>query len=295
METPKISVVIPTYNRPNLLSRAIESVINQTYTDYECLVVDDASPADSLSAVDNFDDDRIQYFEHETNQGASAARNTGIANSKGDYIAFLDDDDEWLPTKLEKQMKLFQDQPDDIGLLYTWMDYRKQSGELVRTYDPTHSGYIFPHMLDGQRIGSCSTLVVRTEVARKVGGFDENLPRGNDGDFIRRVSREYKVEYVPEVLVNYYVEHDSDRITREDEQGIRNAIHGKQTKLRKFNEELKQYPKRKAMIHSNLGRRYGLVGEYKNSIQSHYCAFKTSPRTLEVYKNMARTIRDILF
>jgi glycosyltransferase involved in cell wall biosynthesis len=295
MSSPEVSVVIPTYNRPDLLSRAIESVLDQTYTDFECLVVDDASPADSSSVVTGFDDDRLKYFEHETNQGASAARNTGIEQADGEYIAFLDDDDEWLPTKLEKQVGLFHDQSDDVGLIYSWMNYKKQSGELIYKYEPTHNGYIFPHVLDGQRIGSCSTLVVRTKVARQVDGFDEDLPRGNDGDFIRRVSREYKIEFVPEILVNYYVEHGSDRITSEDEQGIRNAIHGKQTKLRKFGEELNHYPKRKAMIYSNLARRYGQVGEYNNSIRYHARAVTASPNTLEVYKNIARTARDALF
>jgi hypothetical protein len=136
---------------------------------------------------------------------------------------------------------------------------------------------------------------VRAKVAWEVDGFDEDLPRGNDGDFIRRVSREYKIEFVPEILVNYYVEHGRDRITSEDEQGIRNAIHGKKTKLQKFDGELNQYPKRKAMIYSNLARRYGQVGEYNNSLRYHARAVTASPNTLEVYKNIARTARDALF
>jgi len=295
MSPPKVSVIIPTYNRPDLLFRAIESVLDQTYASLECIVVDDGSPADSSSVVEKFGDDRLRYFEHETNQGASAARNTGIQHARGEYIAFLDDDDEWLPTKLDKQVEFFFKQSDDIGLIYTWMNYRKQSGELIRAYTPIHSGYIFPHVLDGQRIGSCSTLMMRTEVARQVDGFDENLPRGNDGDFIRRVSRVYKVDFVPEILVNYYVEHGSDRITSEDEQGIRNAIHGNQTKLRKFDEELNRYPERKAMIYSNLAQRYAQIGEYSNSLHYHTRAVARSPNTLKVYKNIARTTRDILF
>lgn len=290
MSSPEVSVIIPTYNRPNLLPRAIGSVLNQTYTNFECIVVDDASPVDSSSVVAEFDDDRLVYFEHEINQGASAARNTGIAHAKGEYIAFLDDDDEWLSTKLEKQIDLFNNLSDDIGLIYTWMNYRKQGGDLVKEYKPTYQGYVFPHVLDGQRIGGCPTLLVRKEVVDEVDGFDESLPRGNDGDFIRRVCINYKVAHIPEALVNVYVDHGHDRITDEDEEGIRNAIKGQEIKLKKFGPELEKYPKRAGRIHAQIAFRYSQLGEWQ-SCKSHYRkAISTAPMSFEVYKSIGRSL-----
>ena len=100
-----VSVVIPTFNRPAMLARAIESVLNQTYSNLEIIVVDDASEGDIEAVVKSFDDERIKLIRHEHNQGGSAARNTGIWHSRGRYIAFLDDDDEWLSQKTERQLK----------------------------------------------------------------------------------------------------------------------------------------------------------------------------------------------
>src|SRR5688572_26839751 len=98
---PKVSVVIPTHNRPLMLRRAIDSVLAQTYQDFEIIVVDDGLRERSDNVVKLFEDDRIRYISHEQEHGAPAARNTGIKNSNGELIAFLDDDDEWLPQKLE--------------------------------------------------------------------------------------------------------------------------------------------------------------------------------------------------
>ncbi len=105
---PTVSVIIPTYNRANLVSRAIKSVLNQTYQDFEIIVVDDCSEDNTEEIVKSFNDSRIRYIKHKKNKGGSAARNTGIKRARGKYIAFLDDDDEWLPSKLEKQIMLFE-------------------------------------------------------------------------------------------------------------------------------------------------------------------------------------------
>ena len=99
-----VSVIIPTYNRKRLLSRAVKSVLNQSYSNLECIIVDDASSDETREVINSFQDDRIIYFRHEENKGASAARNTGIKKSQGEFIAFLDDDDLWFPEKLNKQL-----------------------------------------------------------------------------------------------------------------------------------------------------------------------------------------------
>src|SRR5258705_13939604 len=102
----QVSVVIPTHNRSEFLRSAIASVLGQTYQDFELIVVDDASTDSTAEVVVSFNDSRIKFIRHQTNQGGSAARNTGIRASKCDYIAFLDDDDEWSPRKLSKQVEV---------------------------------------------------------------------------------------------------------------------------------------------------------------------------------------------
>lgn len=294
MSSPKISVIITTYNRPELLPRAIESVLNQTYTNLECIVVDDASETETTAVIEEFDDDRLRYYEHGVNRGLSTARNTGIKHAEGQYIAFLDDDDEWLSRKLEKQVGLFNELDEEYAIIYCWMDYRKNSdGTVVREYRPTHKGYIFPQMLDGQVIGSGSTLLVRRAVAEEI-QFDKTLPRGIDGDFIRRVCEEYKVEYVPESLVNYFIEHGNERITQNDEQGIYNHINSHQVKFDKFEKELKQYPARASNLYGDIAFHYGLVGDWKLSLMNYYYAIVIDPYGKNGYKWLLRSIVYLL-
>src|SRR5690348_13147078 len=109
-----VSVIIPTHNRSDFLRNAITSVLNQTYQDFEIIVVDDGSTDNTSEVVANFSDERITFIRHDTNKGGSAARNTGILASKCDYIAFLDDDDEWLPDKLRKQMEILVASPPEV-------------------------------------------------------------------------------------------------------------------------------------------------------------------------------------
>lgn len=293
MGTPLVSVVIPTYNRASLVPRAIESVLAQTHSDFEIIVVDDASTDDTQATVQAYDDDRIMYLAHETNRHVSAARNTGIAHASGEYIAFLDDDDEWRPTKLKKQIDCMCATGEEVAMVYCWMDYR--DGEtIVRRYRPQLRGDIFERAIGGQPIGGCSTLLVRAEAIDRVGGFDESLPRGNDGDFIRRVARIYQVDYVPEVLVHHYVNHEHGRITEETTEGVENAIRANEVKLEKFSAELAEQPKLKAEIYARLGLRHCQLGNYRTGIAYHLKAIRRDPLNPSVYKQQLVTLHRIL-
>lgn len=116
---PKVSVIIPTYNRARYLHRAIQSVLDQRFPDLEIIVVDDASTDDTAQVIEGFRDPRIRYFRHNTNRREAASRNTGVQNAVGDYIAFLDDDDVWLPDKLAIQVNLLDISSLKIGAVYT--------------------------------------------------------------------------------------------------------------------------------------------------------------------------------
>ncbi|PJA63262.1 MAG: glycosyl transferase, partial [Candidatus Portnoybacteria bacterium CG_4_9_14_3_um_filter_44_9] len=115
----KVSVIIPTCNRPDLLPRAIKSVLSQIYQDFEIIVVDDGDKRSAENVVRQFKDNRIKYIKHVERKGGAAARNTGIKAAQGEFIAFLDDDDEWLPKKLEIQMRQFENTPNDVGFCFS--------------------------------------------------------------------------------------------------------------------------------------------------------------------------------
>ena len=284
---PTVSVIIPTHNRSQLLKRAIGSVLNQTYSKLECIVVDDASTDETTEVVASFNDDRIRGFRHKINRHASAARNTGIRHSKGELIAFLDDDDEWMIDKLEKQVELLIKSKQNIGLIYSWMSYMKGQKELY-LYNPKLKGHIFKDMLDKQAIGNSSTLLVRRQVIEKIGGFDESLPRGNDGDFIRRVCRKYEVDYVPEVLVKVYTEHGSERISSKNKESIKNAIKGEKIKFSKFHKELNALPEQKSNIYTHIGNHYAALRHFKSAFRYYLKAIIASPKNRKYYKTLIK-------
>lgn len=189
-----ISVVIPTCNRASLLQRAIESVRAQTYQYLEILVVDDASNDETRQVVDGFNDPRMRYVRHATNRGGSAARNTGVCLAQGKYVAFLDDDDTWTPTKLARQLEHMH------GLDAT------SCGALVngqRVLLAHRTGVLRPcDLRRAYRGAGTSGLLVRTEVIAKT-LFDERLRSGQDWDLMIRLVSEYKVGFLNEPLVIY--------------------------------------------------------------------------------------------
>ena len=117
MNRPKVSIIIPTYNRAKLLSRAIKSVLDQTFKDFELIIVDDGSTDNTKGVVEEFQkkDSRIKYIWQENSGAPAKPKNTGIRQARGEYVAFLDDDDEWFPKKLEKQIELFEDNIGFVG------------------------------------------------------------------------------------------------------------------------------------------------------------------------------------
>ncbi|AFZ45124.1 glycosyl transferase family 2 [Halothece sp. PCC 7418] len=294
---PLVSVIIPTYNRETLVYRAVKSVLAQTYQNLECIVVDDYSTDDTLETLTKLSsqDKRLKVISHLKNLHASAARNTGISATKGELIAFLDDDDAWLPEKLEKQVQCISTASSKVGLVYCWFDiYREQ--ERVGTRRPKLRGYIFDKLLTSQPLGNASTLLVRREVIDHIGGFDESLPRGNDGDFIRRVGQYYEIEVVAEVLVHYFIDHEGNqRITGIDQQSILNGIKGHEAKLKKFPEVFDTLPKQHAMLLAIIGREYARIGETKIAYSYLVSAIKRYPISLNPYSQTLRAMIEYLF
>jgi len=205
-ENTRVSVIIPTYNGAHLLDRAIQSVLNQTYQDFEIIVVDDASTDNTEGLVKSFDDGRIQYNRHEVTKGAAAARNTGIKIARGDYIAFQDSDDEWLPEKLEKQIKVFVDASSNVGVVYTgfWRIKNNKKVYIPFSRITQKEGNIHRSLLETNFIGTPAAMV-KTECLSRLGTFDERLPRLQDWELWIRISKYYCFKCIDEPLViSYY-------------------------------------------------------------------------------------------
>lgn len=213
----KVSAIITTYKRtPQMVKRAIDSVLNQTYKNIELIIVDD-SPSDyelrgEVKTMAEALGERVKYIQHEKNMGACAARNTGIKASSGEFIGFLDDDDEWLPEKIEKQLEKFTDQ--DIALVYCGnyeIDIQNNTQRIFNT--KYFRGMVFEHIIYGNYIGSNSFPLIRKNILVELGGFDVNLKAAQDFEMWLRISQKYKIDYVAQPLVNYYI-HGGEQITK---------------------------------------------------------------------------------
>ncbi len=208
-----VSVIIPTYSRPKYLLRAIDSVLAQTYKNIEIIVVDDNGEYSENQLYtehilsDLILNDRIIYLKHSVNKNASAARNTGLKASHGRYIAFLDDDDLFLPTKIEKQVEKLKNTSEIVGACYcNWAWYT--GDKLIKTNQYLGEGNLLESMLlmENQLSGG-SSLLLKRSVCEDLNGFDESFIRQQDWEFMTRFFRKYEIVLANEVLLHIHVEH----------------------------------------------------------------------------------------
>lgn len=278
---PKVSVIIPTHNRAESLRSAISSVLNQTFQDFEIIIVDDASKDNTREVVRELSDRRIKYLRHETNKREAAARNTGVTNASGEYIAFLDDDDEWLPEKLELQVDLLDSSPTVMGAVYTGsIRVDSATGRTLNHWMPTKRGNIFRDLLSMNCVGTPSTVLLRRECFKKVGLFDSSIAFGPDYDMWIRVSKQYHFDCIRRPLIKYYIH--SDRLSSNYDV----IVAGLETQLRKyawlFALDSKNYSRR----YSNLGISYCFSGNTKKGREALLRAIKLYPFEVRHYYNL---------
>jgi glycosyltransferase involved in cell wall biosynthesis len=211
---PAVSVILPTHNRAALLARSVGSVLAQTWSDLELIVVDDGSTDDIAAALRPVRDGRLRLVRLPDRVGGARARNAGLLEARGRFIAFQDSDDEWLPTKLEKQMAAFAAAPADIGVVYCacWREVEGKQLHYPRFDEPVVEGDLHAALLARNFIATpCA--VARREVLDEVGGFDDAMPRYQDWDLWVRVARQARFTHLPEELV---VQHEqADSISRD--------------------------------------------------------------------------------
>lgn len=265
----KISVVISTYNRADVLPRAIESVLKQTFSDFELIIIDDGSTDRTREIVENFErkDNRVRYIYQENSGGPSSPKNTGIKNAQGEYIAILDSDDEWMPEKLAKQMALFNENP-NLGFVscnsIVVDGIRKK--EWVYKIPRYKKSEIFENIMARDYMGSGSGMVYKKSVFSNVGFFDENLKSSQDKEMRMRLAQEYEFDFIDESLFKYYVH-------KENRSKVL-GIEGKEKDHEYIFEKYRKYYEGHPKIYSNKlrydGTRYVLAGDTKKARRSFY-------------------------
>ena len=203
MQSPLFSVVIPTYNRAHVLRRSVDSVLRQTYRNFELLIIDDGSTDETKSLIEEYDDPRVRYLAHERNLGQNRALNTGIESARGELISFLDSDDEWMPEMLERVLEKFRSDP-EFGCVYTLYAVRDLSGSIRAPIGSNLEGNIYKEALEHGEISPPSALTVRRRCFDVVGKFDPDIVVCQDDIMFLRLAKEFKFGRVDEVLANMY-------------------------------------------------------------------------------------------
>lgn len=272
-----VCVVIPTYKGSDNIVRAVESVLNQTYKNVEIIVVDDNGKGTDeqqkteATLKSYIKENRIKYLTHERNINGSAARNTGVRASNGNYIAFLDDDDEYLPENIENHINKFAELSEDYGITYCAKKLFHKDGRTEIITPPSEGDILFDFMCSKIRIGS-SFIMVKREAYDAVNGFDESFRRHQDWEFVARILFKYKAGKVEGLGLNKYLL--ARNSAKNPEQFEKFRIHY----LEKLKFVIESFPKEKQQKiydahYSQIGKEYFKAKNVKKSIE---WALKTS-------------------
>lgn len=219
---PQLSVVIPVYNGEKTIRETIESVLSQTFTDFELLIINDGSTDQTVEIIDSFADPRIQIFSYK-NAGLAASRNRGIDRATTDYIAFIDADDLWTPEKLYDQFQALQDHP-EAAVAYSWTDFIDDSGQVIYPGGyPTVNGDAYAHLLLVCVLENGSNPLIKKQALQEIGGFDESLAAAEDWDLYIRLAARYPFVGVPRPQVLYRVATNnmSSQVLRQEAASLR--------------------------------------------------------------------------
>jgi len=219
---PVISVIIPVYNGEKTIQETIESVLNQTLSDFELLVINDGSQDATVEIVERIQDTRLKIFSY-PNAGLSASRNRGIALATSNYISFIDADDLWTPDKLEAQFKVLQANP-HAAVAYSWTDCINESGQFSRQGSHiTVSGNVYANLLLVNFLENGSNPLIQREALTEVGGFDESLTAAEDWDMYLRLAARYPFVAVPspQILYRVSVNSMSSNLTKQETETLK--------------------------------------------------------------------------
>ncbi len=199
---PKISVIVPAYNAERTILKTIESVQQQTFSDFELIVINDGSTDQTLELLSQVEDPRLKVFSY-SNGGLPTARNRGISRSTGSFIAFLDADDLWTPDKLELQLAVLQEHP-EAGVAYSWTHFMDDQGEFSHTGESVFfEGDVYAQLLVGNFLGSGSNPLIRRQAIESTEEFDPELGSCEDWDYWLRLAARWPFVVVPKPQILY--------------------------------------------------------------------------------------------
>jgi glycosyltransferase involved in cell wall biosynthesis len=292
---PKISVLIPVYNGAKFVSETIQSILNQTFNDYEIVVVDDGSTDATKSIIDEFTKqfpNKIRYI-YQDNSGVSIARNTAINNAKGEFIAFLDSDDYSAKNRLEEEIRIIESDS-RIGLVHANVTKVDGNGKVIETdlrAKQYLSGNIFEHLFLRKANIACSTVLFRKSCCNRIGLFDVHLTKlgCEDRDFWLRLSKEYKIVYIDKILSFY-------RITPQSmSQNVDQMFKARLYIINKYcpeNDKNKLYIRNKALskIFRDSGDELLLQKKYSSARREYKKAILHNPFSFWPWVNLIKTI-----
>lgn len=251
---PKVSVIIPTYNRARYIGDSIRSVLFQTYRNFEIIVVDDGSTDDTTNVIEAISDPRLRYIQQE-NRGRSKARNLALSLARGTFITFLDSDDLYLPNKIELQVDYLTKHP-GVGMVYTSAYCINDVGEfLAHKYEATDSGLIYEKIAFFTPVTiTLPTVMTYKDVLDNVGGFDEDMHRFEDTDMWRRISKYYRIDAMPEYTCKLRT-HDDNSLLNQCPNQIASALEYYSNKIIRDDNEISLDVRKQGL--AALYRHYG--------------------------------------
>lgn len=290
MILPKVSVIIPTYNCQDFIVRAIKSVLGQTFQDFELIIIDDGSTDKTKEIVEEFikKDKRIKYIYQENSGGPAKPLNTGIKNSKGEYITFLDSDDEWLPKKLEKQLELFESSTNkNLGLVSCNALCLEENPQKILGENkiPNFSSReeAFKKILRDCFILSESSILTKKEILNRVGFFDEDVrvKGSQDWELYLRVIKNYDFSFLPEPLLKYYFRENNYSIKKIE--NLKRKIEIFEYIVNKHNKDYQRYPKIYNFSLLRLAIGYFRLDDIKKGRKILLRAIKINPLDIKNY------------
>lgn len=247
---PAVSVIIPTYDRGETIGRALKSVLSQGFTDLECIIVDGGSNDGTHQTVGSIADNRVNYVYTQSPRSPAIARNLGIDLATGKYIAFLDSDDVWMPTKLSCQIEVIEGVK-ELAAVAT--SFHRVANDYARRIvaDPDLSDSETYETLLRRNFITTSTLLLRRDVLTQLGGFDESLPALEDWELALRIAKDNRIDFIDLPLCVVPVQADSISVNREIQVEALEQI------LSKYADEYKKHPKSYAHQQYRLAMAYG--------------------------------------
>lgn len=308
----EVSVIIPTYNRGYILREALESALEQSYHNYEILIVDDGSSDNTREIVESFKSIKIRYIRHERNHGCSAAYNTGINEARGPVVAFLDSDDVWKPNYIERQVNFLYQHP-EVDVVFCNTEIRQPNGlatslkSLLRVFPEflQRSAETAERVVSARQMYLClleevpikpTAAVIRRAIFDRVGLFDEAWPSGTDWDLFLRLSRGSNFGYIDEVLViqRRFSDATHQKFLEKDKQFLLNVFLKEKATLGIDRDALRGVNRGISGLYNSLAWSYLQSGRGREALSTYYQGFK---ETLQPYllKKLASAIVRICF